>query len=65
MSATKRIEGVPYYRFRLAFKSADGKRRQATLWSPGHPWLGEEVTRYLNNRGDVPRGARVVVSGPS
>lgn len=62
VSATKCIEGVTYYRFRLTFKSTDGKRRQATLWSAGRPWIAEEVTRYLNDRGDVADGARVVIA---
>jgi hypothetical protein len=62
---TRQYEGVTYYRYRLTFKSTDGKRHRVTHWSPGHPWFSSEVTRRLNDRSDVAEGARVVVAGPS
>jgi hypothetical protein len=54
------IEGVAYTRFRVRWRQA-GKRRQLTLWSPGRPWLGEEVNRALSAR-DVPSGTDVFIS---
>lgn len=41
------IEGVPYHRFVVHFTLADGRRRRLVRWSPGHPWVREEVGREL------------------
>jgi hypothetical protein len=42
-----RIEGVPYYRHVMRFTLADGRQRRLVRWSPGHPWVHEEVGREL------------------
>jgi hypothetical protein len=47
MSATKTFEGVTYYPYVVSYGDCQGKRRQKTLWSPGCPWLGSEVRRFL------------------
>lgn len=46
----KLIEGVPYFRYRIQFKLADGRRRSWVRWSPGPPWVYEEVGRELSSR---------------
>lgn len=46
----KYIEGVPYYRFRVRYALANGKRRTMTRLSPGFPWIREEVARELCER---------------
>jgi hypothetical protein len=56
-------EGVTYYRYTIKFE-VQGKTRRVTHWSPGLPWLSEEVTRMLTAL-DVPDGASVVVVGPT
>lgn len=47
---TRCIEGVPYYRFRVRYKLATGKRRTMVRWSPGFPWVREEIARELCDR---------------
>jgi hypothetical protein len=44
------IEGVTYYRFRVTFRLADGRRRRWVRWSPGPPWVRDEVGRELYER---------------
>jgi hypothetical protein len=41
------VEGVPYYPHRVRFQLADGRRRSWVRWSPGAPWVREEVGREL------------------
>jgi len=43
------IEGVPYYRFAVRFTLADGRRRRRYYWSPGFPWVYDEVGQSLLN----------------
>ena len=50
MTATKIVEGVPYYRFRVRYTLTDGKRRSMVRWSPGLPWVREEIARELLER---------------
>ncbi len=44
------IEGVPYYRFRVRYRLADGRRRTMLRLSPGFPWVIDEITRELVER---------------
>lgn len=41
------IEGVRYRPFVVRFRLADGTRRRITRWSPGFPWVRDEVGREL------------------
>lgn len=41
------LEGVPYYPFVVRFRLTNGKRRRWVRWSPGHPWVRNEVAREL------------------
>ncbi len=41
------IEGVPYHKFRVRYTLADGRRRCIVRWSPGLPWVREEIAREL------------------
>jgi hypothetical protein len=41
------VEGVRYWPFLLTFRTTDGKRRRRRHWSPGHPWVNGECSRYL------------------
>lgn len=59
-TTTKFIEGVPYTPFLLRFRGADGKPKRRVLWSPGLPWLREEVSRYLIAH-DVPKGSTCTI----
>jgi hypothetical protein len=52
------IEGIPYYRFRVRFRLADGRRRSWIRWSPGWPWVREEFERELAARGIEPEDIR-------
>jgi hypothetical protein len=61
MNAIKLVEGVPYSRFRVEFRDTTGKRHRLTHWSPGHPWLVEEIRRLLSDCYDVAPAARVIV----
>jgi hypothetical protein len=60
LSRVRVIEGVAYTRFRVRWREA-GQRRQLTLWSPGRPWLEEEVARALTAR-NVPSGTDVFIT---
>jgi hypothetical protein len=44
------IEGVPYHRHVVRFRLADGRRRRLVRWSPGAPWVYDEVGRELLER---------------
>jgi len=46
----KTIEGVPYYRFLVRYTLADGRRLRMVRWSPGFPWVRDEVGRELLDR---------------
>lgn len=50
---TKQIEGVTYRRFTVRYRLASGKRRSMVRWSPGYPWIREEVARELLSRYDL------------
>lgn len=43
------IEGVTYYRFRVRFRLADGRRRVWIRCSPGWNWVYDSVGRELVN----------------
>jgi hypothetical protein len=47
---TKYIEGIPYYRHLIRYTLATGERRSMIRWSPGAPWVREEVARELCDR---------------
>ncbi len=54
MSApVKWVEGVPYRRFTVRYRLASGERRRMVRWSPGFPWIREEVARELLSRFDL------------
>jgi hypothetical protein len=44
------FEGVPYRRYVVTFRLADGRRRRWVRWSPGFPWVFSEVARELQDR---------------
>jgi len=44
------IEGITYQRFVVRYTLADGRRRRLVRWSPGIPWVYEEVGRELIDR---------------
>ena len=44
------VEGVTYRRFRVRYTLADGRRRRMMRWSPGFPWVQDEVGRELLDR---------------
>ena len=44
------IEGVPYRPYRIYYTLANGKRRRMVRWSPGYPWIREEIARELLDR---------------
>ena len=46
---TRIIEGVPYRPFLVRY-TANGKRRRMVRWSPGLPWVREEICRELSAR---------------
>ncbi len=48
--ATRVIEGVPYRRFVVSYTLASGARRRMVRWSPGEPWVYDEVGRELVER---------------
>jgi len=63
---TKLIEGVPYHRHVVRYTTADGKRRRMVRWSPGRPWVYDEVGRELLDRfgadGIKPRSVTIVLA---
>lgn len=44
------VENVPYYRFRIRYTLATGQRRRMFRWSPGFPWVRDEIGRELLER---------------
>jgi len=50
MSAVRYIEGVPYRRYVVRYTLRSGKRRRMVRWSPGPPWVREEIARELCER---------------
>lgn len=44
------VEGVPYYRFVVRYTLRTGQRRRMVRWSPGFPWVREEIARELVER---------------
>jgi hypothetical protein len=44
------IEGVPYYRHVVRYTLTSGQRRRMVRWSPGAPWVYQEVGRELLER---------------
>lgn len=50
MNRVRMIEGVPYQRFRVRYTLASGSRRRMMRWSPGFPWVRDEVGRELVDR---------------
>lgn len=44
------VEGVPWYRHVVRYSLTDGTRRRMVRWSPGFPWIREEVGRELADR---------------
>jgi len=40
-------EGVPYYPFSVRYRTKGGKRKSLTIWSPGEPWVRDEIARYF------------------
>lgn len=47
MSAIRFVEGVPYQRYRVRFRLADGRRRSWVRWSPALTFARQEVGREL------------------
>ena len=47
------IEGVQYNRYVVRYTLADGRRRRIVRWSPGYPWVYDEVGRELADRHGV------------
>lgn len=41
------LEGVEYFRYRVYFTLADGRRRRWVRWSPSRLFLRGEVSREL------------------
>ena len=63
-----RIEGVSYYAFVVRYTLADGRRRRMVRWSPGWPWVRDEVGRELVARfgvdGIKPRSVSIRMRAP-
>ena len=59
----KLIENVAYRRFVVRFRLADGTRRRIFRWSPGFPWVRDEVGQELVDRfgveGIAPRSVTI------
>lgn len=45
--APRFIEGVPYYRFRVRFRLADGRVRRWVRWAPAMMFARDAVGREL------------------
>lgn len=51
MSAhVRHVENVPYYKFRIRYTLATGQRRSMVRWSPGFPWVIDEIGQELVDR---------------
>ena len=46
----RHVENVPYYKFRIRYRLATGERRTMVRWSPGFPWVRDEIGRELVER---------------
>lgn len=44
------VEGVPYERFIIRYTLISGQRHRMVRWSPGLPWIREEIARELHER---------------
>lgn len=59
----KWIEGVRWFPFIVRFRLADGTRRRIVRWSPGFPWVRQEIARELidryGERGIKPRSVTI------
>jgi hypothetical protein len=55
-STSRVVEGVVHRPYTISFKTDTGKAIRFTHWSPGHPWLNGEISRYLDDRNDVTKG---------
>jgi len=49
-TTVRMVEGVPYRRHLVRFTLDDGRRRRMVRWSPGYPWIREDVARELVDR---------------
>lgn len=47
MDAVRYVEGVPYYRFRVRFRLADGRVRRWVRWAPAMMFARDAVGREL------------------
>jgi hypothetical protein len=52
------IEGVPYHRFVIRFRLANGKRRVWVRYSPALQYVRSELVRELEDRGIYPEHLR-------
>jgi hypothetical protein len=53
---TRTYQGVSYSAFRVRFKLTTGDIKRWIRWSPGFPWIVEEITREIQDRfesGDI------------
>jgi len=50
MKTTLHIEGVEYVRHVVRFRLLDGRTRRWIRYSPGLPWIREEVGREIAER---------------
>lgn len=61
------VEGVPYYRFLITFRWADGRRARWVRWAPAEMYMRESLERELCARGieseDIrPRSVQIVLA---
>lgn len=58
------IEGVRYHRYVVRYTLRTGQRRRMVRWSPGAPWVYDEIGRELLERygadGVRPRSCTIV-----
>lgn len=47
MTRVKLIEGVPWRKYRVRYRTTNGRRRSMTRWSPGFPWVRMEIAQEL------------------
>lgn len=47
MARTIYVEGVSYTRFMARYTLSDGRRLKMVRWSPGWPWVRDEIGREL------------------
>ncbi len=66
MSNPRVYEGVPYYRYLVRFTMSDGRRVRWVRWSPGDPWIHDQLAREFSDRfesGEVKPGSGRVTRG--